>query len=58
MRCQCVSRPLTRSRFVLRDPRTWRDPETFLPERFLKGSEFYDDQLPDPASVVFGFGMR
>lgn len=41
--------------FMLSDPRVWKDPENFRPERFL---EDHDPPLPHPASILFGFGMR
>ena len=47
-------RPLSRNRFILRDPRVWDDADTFRPERFL-GKEHPPF---DPLAVVFGFGRR
>ncbi|KAG8411027.1 hypothetical protein J3459_016721 [Metarhizium acridum] len=38
--------------WLLRDPATYHDPDSFTPERFLIRNE------PDPAAVVFGFGRR
>ncbi|KID64148.1 Cytochrome P450 monooxygenase CLM2 [Metarhizium brunneum] len=38
--------------WLLRDPATYHDPDSFNPERFLIRNE------PDPATVVFGFGRR
>jgi cytochrome P450 len=40
-------------RFMMRDPRTYRSPDVFDPERFL-GPE---PEL-DPRSCIFGFGRR
>ncbi|KHN98350.1 Cytochrome P450 [Metarhizium album ARSEF 1941] len=38
--------------WLLHDPATYDDPDSFSPERFLVRNE------PDPAAVVFGFGRR
>ncbi|KAI8994065.1 cytochrome P450 [Trametes punicea] len=39
------------------DPRNYSDPETFMPERFLKDGELDPDVL-DPTEIVFGYGRR
>jgi cytochrome P450 len=44
---------LTSCRFMCNDPRTYKDPEIFNPERFL-GSH----PEPDPRGIAFGFGRR
>ncbi|KIM28405.1 hypothetical protein M408DRAFT_23786 [Serendipita vermifera MAFF 305830] len=41
--------------FMLMDPRVWGDPENFRPERFLESGA---DSLPNPLTVIFGYGMR
>lgn len=41
--------------FILSDPKVWGDPENFRPERFLTDEA---NDLPNPLSVVFGYGMR
>ncbi|KIM28318.1 hypothetical protein M408DRAFT_329423 [Serendipita vermifera MAFF 305830] len=41
--------------FILNDPRIWGDPENFRPERFLTDEA---NSLPNPLSIVFGYGMR
>ncbi|KIM28312.1 hypothetical protein M408DRAFT_329418 [Serendipita vermifera MAFF 305830] len=41
--------------FILSDPNVWGDPENFRPERFLTDDA---NSLPNPLSVVFGYGMR
>lgn len=45
--------PITRlySRAVLHDQETYHDPESFIPERFLKGA-------PSSLDIAFGFGRR
>ena len=42
-------------RFMLMDPRVWGDAEKFRPERFLEAGA---DSLPNPLTVIFGYGMR
>lgn len=37
------------------DPHVWGDPQTFRPERFLEPGA---DSLPNPLTVIFGYGMR
>ncbi|KIM28401.1 hypothetical protein M408DRAFT_140803 [Serendipita vermifera MAFF 305830] len=46
---------MSNNEFILMDPRVWGDPETFRPERFLEPGA---DHLPNPLTVIFGFGMR
>ncbi|KIM28310.1 hypothetical protein M408DRAFT_308234 [Serendipita vermifera MAFF 305830] len=41
--------------FILSDPNVWGDPENFRPERFLVEEA---NHLPNPLSVVFGYGKR
>ncbi|WP_437568027.1 cytochrome P450 [Sorangium sp. So ce542] len=38
-------------------PQYWKDPESFLPERFLPGSPSHVER-PPPAYIPFGLGMR
>lgn len=46
------------SPYVLqRLPRHWKQPEDFLPERFLPGSAWYEER-PAPVFLPFGLGMR
>jgi hypothetical protein len=40
-------------RFMMHDPRTYKDPHVFNPSRFLG-----DNPEPDPRTWVFGFGRR
>ncbi|KAI0373553.1 CyP450 monooxygenase [Pilatotrama ljubarskyi] len=40
-----------------RDPRHYSDPETFMPERFLKDGKLNPDVL-DPTEIAFGYGRR
>ncbi|KAI1790086.1 cytochrome P450 [Ganoderma leucocontextum] len=42
---------------ISRDPNFYRDPDVFLPERFLKDGEL-DPDVRDPATFVFGYGRR
>ncbi len=42
---------------VQRLPQYWKDPETFLPERFLPGSPWHVER-PSAAYLPFGLGMR
>jgi len=41
--------------FILNDPNVWGDPEVFRPERFFEASA---SNLPNPTTLMFGFGMR
>ncbi|WP_437935384.1 cytochrome P450 [Sorangium sp. So ce341] len=38
-------------------PQYWKNPESFLPERFLPGSPWHVER-PPPAYIPFGLGMR
>ena len=40
-----------------RDPNVYRDPEAFMPERFLKDGEL-DPDVRDPLTFAFGYGRR
>jgi cytochrome P450 len=43
------------SRFMLNDPNVWEDPDVFKPERFLEAGAC---DLPNPMTLIFGYGMR
>ena len=40
---------------MFNDPNVWGDPEVFRPERFFEASA---SNLPNPTTLMFGFGMR
>jgi cytochrome P450 len=40
---------------MLRDKRVFKDPELYLPERWLSEDA---STLPDPTNIAFGFGTR
>ncbi|KAJ3563987.1 hypothetical protein NP233_g8587 [Leucocoprinus birnbaumii] len=42
---------------ILQDPTVYKDPERFIPERFMKDGEL-DPNVQDPSVAVFGFGRR
>jgi hypothetical protein len=42
-------------RFMLTDPNVWGDPDMFRPERFLEAGA---SDLPNPMTLIFGYGMR
>nr|VWO99511.1 N/A [Ganoderma boninense] len=42
---------------VSRDPNMYHDPDSFMPERFLKDGELNPD-VRDPATFAFGYGRR
>jgi cytochrome P450 len=44
-------------RTILQDPKFYKDPSVFNPERFLKDGEL-DPSVRDPAVATFGFGRR
>jgi cytochrome P450 len=44
--------------FLLNDPAIWGDPETFRPERFMIEHNELANDLPNPAQLIFGFGIR
>ena len=41
----------------MHDPEQYPDPEEFMPERFLEGSEI-NTKIRDPKMVAFGAGRR
>ncbi|KAG8220283.1 cytochrome P450 [Butyriboletus roseoflavus] len=43
---------------ILHDPKRFKDPQNFHPERFLKPDGEFDTTVFDPRQVVFGFGRR
>ncbi|KAI0826821.1 CyP450 monooxygenase [Trametes gibbosa] len=42
---------------ILHNPEEYPDPDSFLPERFIKNGRLNPD-VRDPATVAFGFGRR
>ncbi|KAI0643153.1 CyP450 monooxygenase [Trametes meyenii] len=42
---------------MLHDPMVYSSPDEFCPERFIRDGKL-DSSVPDPSSVVFGFGRR
>lgn len=42
---------------ILRDEKTYREPECYRPERFMKDGKI-DEDVMNPRSAVFGFGRR
>ncbi|KAI8994236.1 CyP450 monooxygenase [Trametes punicea] len=42
---------------ILHDPNEYPEPDSFLPERFIKDGRLNPD-VRDPATVAFGFGRR
>jgi cytochrome P450 len=46
---------MTTLRFILTDPDVWGDPDVFRPARFLEAGA---DDLPNPMTLVFGYGKR
>jgi cytochrome P450 len=44
-------------RTILQDPKVYKDPSVFNPERFLKDGEL-DPSVRDPTVATFGFGRR
>ncbi|EKM77722.1 hypothetical protein AGABI1DRAFT_42888 [Agaricus bisporus var. burnettii JB137-S8] len=41
----------------MHDPEVYKDPETYIPERFLKDGKL-DSSIRDPSTAVFGYGRR
>jgi cytochrome P450 len=46
---------MTKLRYMLTDPGVWGDPDVFRPARFLEPG---GEDLPNPVTLVFGYGMR
>ena len=44
-------------RSILHDPKTFKDPMKYQPERYLKDGKLDPDML-NPDSVGFGYGRR
>ena len=45
------------TRSILHDPKVFKNPQEFQPERFLKDGKL-DPDVRDPDCAVFGFGRR
>ena len=41
----------------MHDPATFKDPDQFRPERFIRNGKL-DTTLRDPAAFIFGYGRR